>query len=226
MKAHPGIYRHIVKRILDILASAIILILISPILIVIAAVIRLSIGAPVIFSQMRPGLMGKPFKIYKFRTMTNAKDKHGELLPDEERSTRMGQWIRSLSLDELPEFFNVLRGDMSLVGPRPLLMRYLPRFSAEQSRRHELKSGITGWAQINGRNDISWDERLAMDVWYVDNASFMLDMYILFKTVWKVILRDGVSQEGHFSSPEFWGNVKEEDPVRREWEEGDRRKGK
>jgi sugar transferase EpsL len=201
----PGTYQRFLKRPLDIAGALVLLVLSFPILLIVGVIVRLSIGSPVLFSQMRPGLNGKPFKIYKFRTMTNAKGSNGELLPDEERVTRVGQWIRGTSLDEFPEFYNVLKGDMSLVGPRPLFMRYLPRYSAEQARRHNVRPGITGWAQVNGRNDISWDRRLAMDVWYVDNLSLKLDVSILFKTVGKVLRRDGVAQEGHFSSPEFLG---------------------
>ena len=209
--ASRGPYVRYFKRPLDIVAAAILLILSSPLLLVVGAIVRFSIGSPVLFTQVRPGLKAKPFKIFKFRTMTNATGTDGELLPDEERTTRVGNWIRSLSLDEFPEFLNVLIGDMSLVGPRPLFTRYLPRYSAEQARRHEVRAGITGWAQVNGRNNISWDQKLAMDVWYVDNVSFRLDMSILMKTVWKVIRRDGIAQEGQFSSSEFWGPERQEE---------------
>ena len=206
-----GPYVRFFKRPMDFAAAVILIVLSSPILAIVGAIVRIAIGSPVMFTQMRPGLNGKQFKMLKFRTMTNAKDSYGELLPDEERTTRVGQVMRALSLDELPEFFNVLKGDMSLVGPRPLFVRYLPRYSPEQARRHEVRAGITGWAQVNGRNNISWDQKLAMDVWYVDNISFKLDLIILVRTVWKVIRRDGVSQEGHFSSPEFWGPGMQDD---------------
>lgn len=209
MATTRSVYQRSLKRPMDIVGALVLLLLSVPVLLIVGAIVRLSIGAPVIFSQIRPGLRGRPFKIYKFRTMTNATDSKGEPLPDEERVTRVGQLIRGLSLDEFPEFFNVLRGDMSLVGPRPLFMRYLPRYSPEQARRHDVRPGITGWAQVNGRNDVSWERKLAMDVWYVDNVSLKLDMAILFKTVWKVLRRDGVAQEGHFSSPEFWGSEKQ-----------------
>ena len=198
-------YRTFVKGALDRLIALLALIVLSPFLLVLWVVLRLSLGPWVIFRQERPGYQGKPFIIYKFRTMTDARDAGGELLPDEERATRVGQVVRSLSVDELPELFNVLIGDMSLVGPRPLLMRYLPRYSKDQARRHDVLPGITGWAQVNGRNDIAWDLKLAMDVWYVDHLSFSLDLSILLKTVWKVVRRDGIGQEGHFSSPEFMG---------------------
>jgi sugar transferase EpsL len=212
IQQHPvtrTIYRRFVKRSLDLLAGFVILMLIWPLLLLISVVLRVTIGAPVIFRQRRPGFMGRPFTIYKFRTMSNETNAAGELLPDENRATRMGQFIRSLSLDELPELFNVLKGDMSLVGPRPLLTRYLPRYSSDQLRRHVVKPGITGWAQINGRNDVSWDRKLAMDVWYVDHLSFKLDVEILIKTMWKVIRRQGISQDGQFSSSEFLGSDQE-----------------
>ncbi len=198
-------YRDHMKRILDGVIALTALILLSPFLAVTWLVLRLSLGPRVIFRQERPGFRGKPFIIYKFRTMTDERGSDGELLPDEERVTAVGQAVRGLSLDELPELLNVLKWEMSLVGPRPLLMRYLPRYSSEQARRHDVRPGITGWAQVNGRNDIAWDLKLAMDVWYVDHLSFTLDLRILFTTVWKVLRRDGIGQEGHFSSPEFMG---------------------
>lgn len=162
-------------------------------------------GLPVFFAQQRPGLHGKPFYIYKFRTMTNARDTNGQLLPDEQRLTRFGQFLRSTSLDELPELFNVLKGDMSLVGPRPLLMQYLERYTLEQARRHEVRPGITGWAQINGRNAITWEEKFKLDVWYVDNCSLWLDSKILALTIWKVLRREGISQQGQATMSEFLG---------------------
>jgi lipopolysaccharide/colanic/teichoic acid biosynthesis glycosyltransferase len=200
-----SMYRILLKGFLDRIIALCALVLLSPVLLVLWALLRISLGPRVIFRQERPGYRGRPFIICKFRTMTDARDASGELLPDEERATRVGQIVRSLSVDELPELFNVLKGDMSLVGPRPLLMRYLPRYSAEQARRHNVLPGITGWAQVNGRNDIAWDLKLAMDVWYVDHISFRLDLSILATTVWKVVRRDGIGQEGHFSSSEFMG---------------------
>lgn len=173
-----------------------------------AFIIWLNIGAPIIFKQKRPGLYGKPFFVYKFRTMTDEKDENGNLLPDEVRLTKTGRIIRKLSLDELPQLFNVLKGELSLVGPRPLLMEYLPLYTTEQARRHEVKPGITGWAQVNGRNAISWEEKFALDVWYVDNQSFWLDMKILFMTVIKVFKREGISQEGQATIEKFTGTQK------------------
>lgn len=173
-----------------------------------AFIIWLNIGAPIIFKQKRPGLYGKPFFVYKFRTMTDEKDENGNLLPDEVRLTKTGRIIRKLSLDELPQLFNVLKGELSLVGPRPLLMEYLPLYTSEQDRRHEVKPGITGWAQVNGRNAISWEEKFALDVWYVDNQSFWLDMKILFMTVIKVFKREGISQEGQATIEKFTGTQK------------------
>jgi len=162
-------------------------------------------GSPSLFKQTRPGLNAKPFNIYKFRTMTNARGKKGYLLPEAERLTRFGKWLRSTSLDELPELWNVLKGDMSLVGPRPLLMQYLDRYTPEQARRHEVKPGITGWAQVNGRNAITWEEKFALDVWYVDNCSFLLDLKIILLTIIKVIKRQGISADGEATMPEFMG---------------------
>jgi len=166
--------------------------------------VRRELGRPVLFRQVRPGLHGKPFMMYKFRTMTEERDAEGRLLPDEKRLTSFGAWLRSWSLDELPELFNVLKGDMSLVGPRPLLMEYLDRYTPEQFRRHEVKPGITGWAQINGRNAISWEEKFKLDVWYVDNWSLWLDMKIIALTFWKVIKREGINQPGHATMEEFY----------------------
>ena len=193
------------KRLLDIIASASALLVLSPLLLALWVLVRLRLGAPVLFSQERPGLHGKSFTLHKLRTMTDERDAAGKLLPDEERLTRLGRFLRASSLDELPELWNVLRGDMSLVGPRPLRMDYLPLYSAEQARRHEVRPGITGWAQINGRNTADWAERLRMDVWYVDNQSIWLDLKILFLTVWKVIRREGISAEGHATMPPFRG---------------------
>lgn len=180
-----------------------------PLLILIALLVWIFLGWPVLFSQQRPGLDGKPFTLYKFRTMRDAKSPTGACLPDGERLTRFGTFLRAASLDELPELFNVLLGDMSLVGPRPLLMEYLSLYTPEQFRRHEVRPGITGWAQVNGRNAVSWDERFKMDVWYVDNRSFRLDLKILWMTALKVIKREGISQEGYATMPRFTGSKKD-----------------
>jgi len=192
-----------VKRLMDVLGAALAILLLSPVLVTVALVIRLSMGSPILFCQRRPGLLGKPFDMYKFRTMTDNTDSQGTLLPDAERQTRLGRFLRSTSLDELPELLNVLRREMSLVGPRPLLMEYLDRYTPEQARRHEMRPGITGWAQVNGRNAISWEKKFELDVWYVDNWSFGLDVRILLMTIWKVIRRDGISQAGHATSEVF-----------------------
>lgn len=177
----------------------------SPVLAVIAVLVLFYHGSPVLFRQIRPGLYGAPFEIYKFRTMTAARDSEGNLLPDDQRLTRFGRFLRSTSLDELPELLNVLKGEMSLVGPRPLLMEYLPLYSTEQFRRHEVKPGITGWAQVNGRNAISWEDKFKFDVWYVDNQSFWLDIKILWMTLVKVFKREGISQDGQATMEKFEG---------------------
>lgn len=171
-----------------------------------ALLVRFKLGAPVLFRQQRPGLHGRPFTLYKFRTMTDARDAEGALLPDAERLTSFGHFLRSTSLDELPELFNVLKGEMSLVGPRPLLMEYLPRYTPEQQRRHEVRPGLTGWAQVNGRNALSWEEKFALDVWYVEHCSFWLDLKILVLTTGKIINREGISQPGHATMEEFRGS--------------------
>lgn len=176
---------------------------IGPIYIVIYLLIRFTMGKPLLFRQMRPGLNAQPFEMLKFRTMINARDANGRLLPDDQRMTALGMFLRSTSLDELPELFNVLKGEMSLVGPRPLLMKYLERYTPEQARRHEVKPGITGWAQVNGRNAISWEEKFKLDVWYVENWSLWLDIKILALTMWKVIKREGISAEGEATMGEF-----------------------
>lgn len=194
------------KRIFDILAASIGLILLSPFILIIAILIRVFLGTPILFRQTRPGYKGKPFTVYKFRTMTESRDPDGNLLPDSARLTRFGKFLRSLSLDELPELFNILRGDMSLVGPRPLLMEYLPRYSPEQMRRHDAHPGLTGWAQVNGRNAIDWPTRFALDVWYVDHWSFWLDIKILFLSLWKVVTREGINQPGQATTEYFTGN--------------------
>ena len=195
------------KRFLDIVVSLAALIILSPILLLVAILVARNLGRPVLFKQVRPGLQGKPFTILKFRTMRDATDEHGNRLPDSERLTPFGRRLRSTSLDELPELINVLRGDMSLVGPRPLIMAYLDRYSERQARRNEVRPGITGWAQVNGRNAVGWDERFEMDVWYVDNHSLWLDMKILWLTVLTVLRRDGVSAEGHATMPGFMGEA-------------------
>lgn len=177
---------------------------------------RIKLGSPIIFKQKRPGLHGKPFYLYKFRTMTDERDEHGQLLPDQIRLTTTGKWIRKLSLDELPQLFNVLKGELSLVGPRPLLMEYLPLYSKEQIRRHEVKPGITGWAQINGRNAISWEDKFALDLWYVENSSFLLDLQIICLTFIKVFKKEGINQQDHVTVEKFTGNLNRgESPVER-----------
>jgi lipopolysaccharide/colanic/teichoic acid biosynthesis glycosyltransferase len=192
-------------RVFDVAVSVTLLLVTAPLLLALWLMIRFTIGKPVIFDQERPGKDGVPFRIFKFRTMTDGRTAEGELLPDRVRLTRFGRLIRATSLDELPELLNVLRGDMALVGPRPLLMEYLPLYSETQSRRHEVRPGLTGWAQVNGRNAITWDERLRLDVWYVDNRSFALDIGIMLKTLWVVVDRRGISAEGHATMPRFTG---------------------
>ena len=195
-----------IKRAFDIVMSASALLMLAPVIGYVAWQINRQMGSPVLFRQTRPGLNGKPFEMIKFRTMKDALDADGNPLPDSERLTAFGQFLRSSSLDELPELWNVLKGDMSLVGPRPLLMEYLPLYSAEQFRRHDVRPGITGWAQINGRNALSWEEKFKLDVWYVDNQSFWLDIKILFLTVKKVLVRDGISADGEATMSKFTGS--------------------
>lgn len=194
------------KRALDLVAALLGLTILSPLIVLIAVLVRLLLGSPVIFRQQRPGYKEKPFFLYKFRTMTDARDAAGQILPDEVRLTRFGRFLRSLSLDEIPELFNILRSDMSLVGPRPLLMQYLPLYNAEQHRRHDMPPGLTGWAQVNGRNALDWPQRFALDIWYVDHWSFWLDIKILFLTLWKVLNREGISQPGRATTEYFTGN--------------------
>ena len=194
-----------IKRIVDIFAASVALVLLSPIIVIVAILVNKKLGSPIFFQQVRPGLGGKPFKMVKFRTMLDAVDSQGNPLPDEVRLTDFGKFLRSTSLDELPELWNVLKGDMSLVGPRPLLMEYLPLYSADQARRHEVRPGVTGWAQINGRNAISWEQKFELDTWYVDNQSLWLDIKILFLTVWKVVHRDGISAAGEATMSRFMG---------------------
>lgn len=194
-----------IKRVFDILSALLGLIVLSPILIITAILVRIKLGSPILFRQQRPGFQAQPFYVYKFRTMTDQRDADGQLLPDEVRLTPFGKLLRRLSLDELPQLLNVVKGDLSLVGPRPLLMQYLPLYSPEQARRHEVRPGITGWAQVNGRNAISWEEKFKLDVWYVDHQSFWLDLKILWMTFNKVFKREGISQEGQATMSEFTG---------------------
>ncbi len=197
-------YRHI-KPVLDVMLASVMIVVLSPVLGLVALLVRLRLGSPVLFRQVRPGLHGKPFVIYKFRTMTDARDPQGRPLPDACRLTPLGQMLRKYSLDELPQLFNVVKGDLSLIGPRPLLMEYLSRYTPEQARRHEVKPGITGWAQVNGRNALSWEEKFRMDVWYVDHLSFWLDVKILLLSVWKVVRSEGINQDGQATMEEFRG---------------------
>jgi len=199
------VYKNFFKPLFDKILATILIILFSPIMIITALLIYLKMGRPILFKQARPGKDEKIFYIYKFRTMTNEKDKNGDLLPDEERLKGIGKFIRSTSLDELPQLFNVLKGDMSFVGPRPLLIEYLPLYNDRQKKRHEVKPGITGWAQVNGRNAISWEQKFNYDVWYVENQSFWLDMKILWMTFLKVIRREGISQAGQATMEKFNG---------------------
>ncbi len=193
-------------------AASLALILLSPIILLISILVRIFLGSPILFRQKRPGFKGQPFYLYKFRTMTDARDEDGNLLPDSARLTRFGRFLRSLSLDELPELFNILRGEMSLVGPRPLLMEYLPLYSPEQMRRHDVYPGLTGWAQVNGRNAITWPDKFKLDVWYVDHWSFWLDLKILFLSLWKVVTREGVNQPGQATTEYFMGNEEPHPP--------------
>lgn len=197
-----------IKRLFDIVASLLGLLLLSPVILFVAWQIRRKLGKPVLFRQVRPGVGGHPFEMIKFRTMRDAVDANGNALPDVERMTSFGNFLRSTSLDELPELWNVLKGDMSLVGPRPLLMEYLPLYSVEQYRRHELRPGVTGWAQVNGRNALSWEEKFELDVWYVDNRSFWLDLKIILMTLKKVFVREGISADGEATMSKFTGSEK------------------
>jgi sugar transferase EpsL len=197
------------KRVLDLILTVLGGAILLPVFLLVAMAIFFSMGAPVIFRQKRPGLGGEPFELYKFRTMRNAEDMNGKPLPDADRLTHLGRFLRSFSLDELPELWNVLRGEMSLVGPRPLLMQYLERYTPEQARRHEVLPGITGWAQINGRNALTWEDKFRFDVWYVENWSLWLDFKILLITLWKAITREGISQQGHATAEEFIGSAED-----------------
>ncbi|WP_288368520.1 sugar transferase [uncultured Alcanivorax sp.] len=195
------------KRLMDVIAALAGLFLLLPLFLIVGLSTRFKLGTPILFTQLRPGINGSSFKMIKFRTMTDKKGEDGKLLPDAERLTAFGQFLRSTSLDELPELWNVLKGDMSLVGPRPLLMEYLPLYSERQGRRHEVRPGITGWAQINGRNALSWEEKFELDVWYVENRTLWLDIKILFLTVWQVVKRDGISQDGEATMSKFTGSA-------------------
>tara|TARA_B110000196_G_C21153376_1_gene671349 strand:+ start:15636 stop:16235 length:600 start_codon:yes stop_codon:yes gene_type:complete len=195
----------LIKYLFDFIASAVALIIFSPVIILLMILIRCYLGSPVFFRQVRPGKDGQPFEMVKFRTMCDGVDKSGNLLPDSERMTPLGNFLRSTSLDEIPGLWNVLKGDMSLVGPRPLLMEYLPLYSPEQYRRHAVRPGVSGWAQVNGRNAISWEDKFKLDVWYVDNRSFWLDIKIIFRTVKKVFIRDGINAEGEATMSKFTG---------------------
>jgi len=198
------LFRNYLKRVIDFACALIALFLLSPLLAGIALLVKRKLGSPIIFKQIRPGMHARPFTIYKFRTMTDERDAAGNLLPDENRLTRLGKLMRSTSLDELPELFNVIKGDMSLVGPRPLLTQYLTRYSQTQARRHEIKPGLTGWAQLNGRNSIAWEQKFKLDVWYVDNQSLWLDLKIIAITVKKVIAREGISAKNEATMKEFY----------------------
>lgn len=195
-----------IKRLFDVLCALFAIMLLFPVILVVGILIHRKLGSPILFRQTRPGKGGKPFLMIKFRTMLDAVDKQGNPLPDDQRMTAFGRFLRSTSLDELPELWNVLKGEMSLVGPRPLLMEYLPLYSEEQYRRHDVCPGVTGWAQVNGRNALSWEDKFKLDVWYVDNQSFLLDLKILFLTVKKVLIRDGISGEGEATMSKFSGN--------------------
>ena len=199
-------YKNYIKRILDIIYSLGFILCFWWVYILVAILVRVKLGSPVIFKQQRPGLNGKVFMMYKFRSMTDARDKDGKLLSDEERLPKFGKLLRATSLDEIPEFFNILKGDMSLVGPRPLLVQYLERYNERQARRHEVRPGITGWAQVNGRNAISWEQKFEYDVEYVEKCSFLLDVKIIFMTIKKIFIREGISQEGNVTMEEFRGS--------------------
>lgn len=204
-----GLYRRFIKRLMDFILSLIAIIVLSPVLLVVAILVRTKLGSPVIFKQKRPGLNEKIFTLYKFRTMTDERDKFGELLPDSVRLTKFGKFLRSTSLDELPELFNILKGDMSIVGPRPLLEQYLPLYNEDQKHRHNVRPGLSGWAQVNGRNAISWEDKFDLDVEYVNNVSFLLDWKIIFLTLKKVFVREGINSETSVTMEPFKGSTKE-----------------
>ena len=202
-----GVYARYIKRILDVLLSGCALIVLSPVLLIVAVLVRTKLGSPVIFSQERPGKNEKIFKMYKFRSMTDARGENGELLPDEVRLTKFGRALRSTSLDELPELWNIFKGDMSIVGPRPLLVKYLPLYSEEQHHRHDVMPGLTGWAQVNGRNAISWEDKFRLDVWYSEHVSFSLDVKVIFLTVKCVLHHEGISGADSATMEEFRGSI-------------------
>jgi sugar transferase EpsL len=202
----PGVYGRIGKRWLDVGLALVLLLLLSPALAITALLVRITCGRRVLFRQVRPGLYGRPFTILKYRTMTDARDAGGRPLPDGARLTALGRWLRANSLDELPELINVLRGEMSLVGPRPLLMQYLERYTPEQLRRHEVRPGITGWAQVRGRNGLPWEQKFVLDLWYVDHVSLRTDLTILVQTIWKAARREGINQDGEATVQEFLGS--------------------
>jgi sugar transferase EpsL len=197
-----------VKRAFDLLGATLGLILMAPLMLVVALLIRINLGPPVLLRQRRPGYRGKPFVLYKFRTMSSARDAAGNLLPDEQRLTPVGRWLRRTSLDELPSLLNVLKGEMSLAGPRPLLLEYMDRYTPEQARRHEVPPGMTGWAQVNGRNALTWEEKFELDVWYVDHRNLWLDLWILWLTLIKVLRQEGITAPGHATMPEYRGRIR------------------
>jgi lipopolysaccharide/colanic/teichoic acid biosynthesis glycosyltransferase len=205
MKHRVGLYERYIKRLLDVLLSAFALMVLWPLLLITAILVRTKLGSPVIFRQARPGKNGEIFQLYKFRSMTDARDENGQLLPDEVRLTNFGKLLRSTSLDELPELWNILKGDMSIVGPRPLLVKYLPLYNEEQRRRHDVRPGLTGWAQVHGRNAISWEEKFRLDVWYVGHVNFVVDVKVIFLTVKNVFCREGISSETAVTMEEFTG---------------------
>jgi lipopolysaccharide/colanic/teichoic acid biosynthesis glycosyltransferase len=203
----------LIKRGFDLLISSCGLVILSPLLLFISILIVVFQGLPILFRQQRPGFRGKPFTIYKFRTMSESLNPEVEPLPEDQRITKLGGFLRATSLDELPELINIFKGEMSIVGPRPLLIQYLARYSSEQARRHDVQPGLTGWAQINGRNTITWEEKFNMDLWYVDNWSFLLDMKIILLTIWKVIIREGIDEPGYISAGEFMGSNDEKNDI-------------
>lgn len=205
MERKAGFYERYIKRLMDVVLSGGALIALSPVLLVTALLVRAKLGSPVLFSQERPGKDEKIFRLYKFRSMTDARDEQGNLLPDEVRLTKFGRLLRSTSLDELPELWNIVKGDMSIVGPRPLLVKYLPLYNQKQRRRHGVRPGLSGWAQVNGRNALSWEEKFELDVWYVDHVSFWLDVRIIVRTIMKVVRREGISGENAATMEEFRG---------------------
>ena len=209
MEHKPSVYERYIKRLLDVVLSGMALIVLSPVLLITALLVRTKLGSPVVFCQERPGKNEQIFKLYKFRTMTDERDEHGQLLPDEVRLTKFGRLLRSTSLDELPELWNIFRGDMSIVGPRPLLVKYLPLYNESQKHRHDVTPGLTGWAQVNGRNAISWEEKFELDIWYTKHISLALDVKIVFMTVMKVFRREGISSDSAVTMEEFRGTVVE-----------------